>query len=254
MRFDAALSPARRSASAWCAHGCRRRPRQARRARRRQPTALPDQEAAAASTGPSPASSAPTTTAQLQRGFQVYKEVCATCHSMDLRGLPQPRRARAARISPRREVKALAAELPDHRRAERRRRHVRASRPALRPLPGAVPNAAGGRGGQRRRGAAGPVADGQGARRRARAARGACSTSSRSIRRRAGLHPRPPDRLSRSRRPASTIPEGAYYNPYFHAGRVARRCRRRSSDGQVTYTDGSPRDGRPVCDATSPPS
>ena len=30
--------------------------------------------------------------AQLQRGFQVYKEVCANCHSMNLRRLPQPRR------------------------------------------------------------------------------------------------------------------------------------------------------------------
>ena len=35
-------------------------------------------------TGRSPARSAPTTRAQLQRGLKVYKEVCAACHSMKL--------------------------------------------------------------------------------------------------------------------------------------------------------------------------
>ena len=33
-------------------------------------------------------------TAQLQRGFQVYKEVCSACHSMKARLVPQPRAGR----------------------------------------------------------------------------------------------------------------------------------------------------------------
>ncbi len=40
--------------------------------------------AAAASAGPSTASSAPSTAPPLQRGFQVYNEVCSNCHSLNL--------------------------------------------------------------------------------------------------------------------------------------------------------------------------
>ena len=31
---------------------------------------------------------------QLQRGFQVYKEVCAACHGLQPGGVPRPARAR----------------------------------------------------------------------------------------------------------------------------------------------------------------
>ena len=43
--------------------------------------------------GRSPGRSASTTTAQLQRGFKIYKEVCSTCHSIKLlafRNLAEP--------------------------------------------------------------------------------------------------------------------------------------------------------------------
>ena len=35
--------------------------------------------------------------AQLQRGLQVYTEVCAACHGLKLRALPRARRARRRR-------------------------------------------------------------------------------------------------------------------------------------------------------------
>ena len=46
---------------------------------------------------------------QLQRGFKVYKEVCATCHGLKHAGVPQPRRAGRPGYSEA-QVKAIAAE------------------------------------------------------------------------------------------------------------------------------------------------
>ena len=66
------------------------------------------------------------------------------------------------------QIKAIAAEYHGPRRAERRGRDVRPPRPAVRPFHRPVPQRAGGRGRQWRQGAAGPVADRQGARGRPR--------------------------------------------------------------------------------------
>ncbi len=85
----------------------------------------------------------------------------------ELHRLPQPRRARRPGIlrgaGPR-----ARGRIQDPGRPERRRRHVRAARPAGRPLPVAVPERERRRGGERRQGPAGPVADGEGAHLRAR--------------------------------------------------------------------------------------
>ncbi len=52
---------------------------------------------------------------QLQRGFKVYREVCAACHSLNLLAFRNLGRAGRPRASPRPQVKALAAEyqVPD---------------------------------------------------------------------------------------------------------------------------------------------
>ena len=34
---------------------------------------------------------------QLQRGFQVYKEVCSACHSMHMRDTPMPQKVHSAK-------------------------------------------------------------------------------------------------------------------------------------------------------------
>ena len=46
--------------------------------------------------------------AQLQRGFKVYREVCAVCHGLELRGVPQSRRPGGPTSEA--QVKAIAAE------------------------------------------------------------------------------------------------------------------------------------------------
>ena len=45
--------------------------------------------------------------AAVQRGFQVYQEVCSACHGVKLRGLPQPRRRSGYTED---EIKAIAAQ------------------------------------------------------------------------------------------------------------------------------------------------
>ncbi len=178
-------------------------------------------------------------TAQLQRGYQVYKEVCASCHSMHLALLPQSRAGRRPAFHRGAGAHRRGGQLPGAGRPRRCRRHVRASRPAVRPLPVAVPEPAGRRRRQQRQGAAGPVADGQGARRRARLPvvhpRHLHAVSGR----RPGLYPRPARPATRSRRPASQIPPGLHYNTGFNAG-YAIAMPTPLSDGQVTYTDGAP--------------
>ena len=136
-------------------------------------------------------------TAQLQRGFQVYKEVCANCHSMKLRRLPPSRRGGRPAFH-RGRGQGAGGDLSGHRRAERRRRHVRAAGAALRPSAEPVPQRAGRRGRQWRRGAARPVADGQGPRQPSRPVLHRPRLLHPVSGRRAGLHPRPAHRLQRS--------------------------------------------------------
>jgi cytochrome c1 len=91
--------------------------------------------------------------AQLKRGHVIYKDVCSGCHAMSLLAYRDLQDIGYTED----EVKAFAAEVQVG---------VRASRPPVRSLQGAVPQRAGGARGQQRRSAARSVADGQGARRR----------------------------------------------------------------------------------------
>ncbi len=115
---------------------------------------------------------------QLQRGLKVYTEVCSACHSMSLvsfRTLGDLGYSEA-------QVKAFAAnyEVQDGPNAERRDVYPQGG--AFRPLPVAVPERRGRRCIQQWRGAAGLLADRQGARHRARLPASSSSTSSRSTR------------------------------------------------------------------------
>ena len=77
--------------------------------------------------------------AQLQRGFQVYSEVCAPCHSPEVRCLPQSRAARRTGLQ--RSAGASARRrVPDHRRAGRHRRDVPAAGTAVGYFPPPAPN------------------------------------------------------------------------------------------------------------------
>ena len=76
--------------------------------------------------------------AQLQRGYKVYKEVCAACHSMhfmSFRNLSQP----GGPGFTEEQVKVLAAEIHDPGWTGRRRRDVRARAPAAGPFPRSLP-------------------------------------------------------------------------------------------------------------------
>ena len=108
----------------------RRRRRWLGALRRRRSPAEGTPVAAAAQAGASTGPFGTFDRAQLQRGFKVYREVCAACHGLELRRLPQPRGAgrpgvlRGAGQGARRRVQ-------DQGRAERCRRDVRApGRPA----------------------------------------------------------------------------------------------------------------------------
>ena len=100
--------------------------------------------------------------AQLKRGYTIYKDVCAGCHSMNLVAYRDLQDIGFTED----EVKAFAAEVqvqdgPD----DAGEMFERPGRPSD-PLQGAVPQRAGGARRQQRRPAAGPVADRQIARRR----------------------------------------------------------------------------------------
>ena len=159
--------------------------------------------------------------AQLQRGYQVYKEVCATCHSMKLRRLPQSRRGgrsafqrgrgegarrRLSRSPTARTTTATCSSAPgmpsDHFPARSRT-----------PQAGAAAN-----------GGAAPPDLSLMAKARGVGARHSLddrSTSSRSTRKAGRTTSTRCSPAIRIRRPASTVPEGTYYNPYFVAARVA---------------------------------
>ena len=100
--------------------------------------------------------------AQLQRGLQVYTEVCSACHGLQVRDLPRARRARRAGDD-------RGADARLRRDARRRRRGDRRdpAGDAVGPLPALAAR-------ERAR----PQPDGQGAGRLPRAGRPAASTSS----------------------------------------------------------------------------
>ncbi len=98
----------------------------------------------------------------LQRGLQVYKEVCVELPWPVLHRLPQPRGSRRPRLFGG-AGSGVCVRLQGQGRPERCGRHVRAPGPAGGLFPLAIPERAGGPCGERRCGAARSVADHQGA-------------------------------------------------------------------------------------------
>ena len=114
--------------------------------------------------GRSPARSASSIAAQLQRGFKVYREVCAVLPRPDAACRSAISPSRAAPASPTAQAAAVAAEYKIKDGPNDAGRDVRARRPAGRPFPDAVRRTTTPRARrQRRRAAAGPLGDGQGA-------------------------------------------------------------------------------------------
>ena len=233
-RSPASLSPASRS----------RRPRRRRRRRR---------VAAARRSGRSPARSASSTAAQLQRGFKVYKEVCAACHATEHARVPQSRRAGRSRLLGGAGGGARGR-IQGQGRPERQGRDVRARRPAGRPLPVAVRRTS------RRRAAAngGALPPDLSVIAKARTyERGFPLFVVRHLHAVPGAGPglhharccratrKPPAGLRAAGRAATTTSTSPA---------TPSRCRSRCSDGQVTYDDGAPADGRRNTPRTSPPS
>ena len=98
----------------------------------------------------------------MQRGLKVYKEVCSACHGLSyvaFRNLAEARRPRLLRGA----GGGVCFRVQGQGRPRRQGRDVRASRPAGGLFPVAVPERECGPRRQRRRCAAGPVADYQGA-------------------------------------------------------------------------------------------
>ena len=175
--------------------------------------------------------------AQLQRGFQVYKEVCSACHSMDLvafrnlgdEGGPHFTAA---------EVKALAAsyQVTDGPN-DAGDMFQRAGKPYDH-LPAPFPN-----------------------KEAAAAANGGAAPPDLSVIAKArgvkrglvwglldfftGYQEAGPDYIHalltgfQDPPPGVKVPDGTYYNPYFHAA-ISLHMPPPLSDGQVTYSDGSP--------------
>jgi ubiquinol-cytochrome c reductase cytochrome c1 subunit len=175
--------------------------------------------------------------AQLQRGYQVYKEVCSACHSMDLVAF----RNLADRNGPHfsdAEVRALAAEYqvtdgPN----DKGEMFQRPAKPSdMFPAPFANEEAAAAANG----GAAPPdlsvIAKARGI------SRGVWwgLLNFFTVYQEAG-----PDYIHAlltgftDPPPGVTVPEGTYYNPYFANG-ISLHMPPPLSDGQVTYSDGSP--------------
>ena len=173
---------------------------------------------------------------QLQRGFKVYKEVCAACHGLKLRGVPQPRRPGG--LTSEAQVKAIAAEYkvqdgPN----DQGEMFERDGRPADHfPTPWPNENAARAR---YNGGAARHVGARQGAQLRARL----------PVVHLRHVHPVPGAWRRLHRRAADRLQGEAAGRLHAAAGLVLQRifprpchraCRRRLSDKRVDYTDGSP--------------
>lgn len=175
--------------------------------------------------------------AQLQRGFQVYKEVCSACHSMDLVAFRNLGDEGGPHFSEA-EVKALAASYtvadgPN----DAGDMFERPGKPYDRlPAPFANTEAAAAANG----GAAPPdlsvIAKARGVKQGL--VWGLLDFFT-------GYQEAGPDYIHalltgfQDPPPGVTVPEGTYYNPYFHAG-VSLKMPPPLSDGQVTYSDGSP--------------
>ena len=170
--------------------------------------------------------------AQLQRGFKVYREVCASCHGLSyvaFRNLAEPGGPEFSEA----QVTRARGRIQDPGRPERAGRHVRAPRPPGGPLPVAVPERERGRGREWRQGAAGPLAHGEGPHLRARLPLVRLRRRSGSIRRTApdylvallNGYEEPPQGF--------TVPEGGHYNEYYPGHVIAMP--KPLSDGQVEY-------------------
>ena len=132
--------------------------------------------AAGASIGRSPVRSATTIAAQLQRGFKIYHEVCSSLSLPATGVVPQPGRSGRPRLH-RGAGRGDRGRLQDQGWPERPGRHVRASRPAGRSFPAAVPERARRALRRQRRAAARHVGARQGAPATSAASRGSSSTS-----------------------------------------------------------------------------
>ena len=176
-------------------------------------------------------------TAQLQRGFQVYKEVCSNCHSLKRVAFRHLALEGGPHFSDD-EVKALAAtyKIQDGPN-DAGDMFERPGRPYdYLPSPFPNPQAAAAANG----GAAPPdlslIAKARGVERGVFWATVDFFT---------GYQEGGPDYIHalltgfQDPPPGVTVPEGTYYNPYFHAA-ISLKMPPPLSDGQVTYSDGSP--------------
>ena len=173
--------------------------------------------------------------AQLQRGFKIYREVCANCHSLEMvsfrnladAGGPGFSEAQVEAIAAEYKIKDLddqgdpierAGRLADHfpppfaneLAAEGDQRRCR--RPTCRCWPRRAATSA--------------------------ASPGSSSTSSRSTRSRGRTTSRPLSAATRTRRRTSSCRQSGHYNEYFPGHDIAMPPP--LQDGQVTYDDGSP--------------
>ena len=162
---------------------------------------------------------------QLQRGFQVYKEVCAACHGLQPRRVPRPRGPRLHRGA---EIKAVADKWPIEvpGRSETGEASTRKALPAdYSPDPLSERDRRPRR--QQQRASARPVADHQGARRRP----GLCRVASDRL-------PEPARQFAAgfSARPEPSFQSLIRQSQHRHAAAAPRRpghlCRRHQADGR----------------------
>lgn len=176
-------------------------------------------------------------TAQVQRGFQVYKEVCANCHSMKLVAFRHLGLEGGTHFTEE-EVKALAATYKVQDGPNEAGDMFERPGKAYDYLPSPYPNTAAGAAANG--GAAPPdlslMAKARGV------SRGVFLATLDFF---TGYQEGGPDYIHAlltgfSDPPAGVaVPEGTYYNPYFNAA-VSLKMPPPLSDGQVTYSDGSP--------------
>ena len=168
--------------------------------------------------------------AQLQRGFQVYKEVCSNCHSLEhsFRTLEDPDGPGYSEE----QVKTLAAsyQVTNDEPNDKGEIFKRPGRPPTFPAAGLVPQRSG-RGRSVRQGAAGHVAARQVAQIRARLPRTSCSTSSTDYQEIGA------DYIYAILN-GYTKPDDPQWNLYYPGHKIAMP--QPLTDGVVKYTDGTP--------------
>ena len=174
--------------------------------------------------------------AQLQRGFKIYREVCANCHSLEMVSFRNLADAGGPGFSEA-QVEAVAAEYKVKDLDDQGDQIERAGRPADHfPAPFANELAAKAANG----GTAPPdMSMLAKARSYSAASPGSSSTSSRSTRSRAPTTSRPSSPATRTRRPRVSSCRRAPTTTNISPA-TPSPCRRRCRPGQVTYDDGSP--------------